>query len=168
MTSGDVARIAAHTGASGFTHRTRPTDPAYFEHDPDDPNWVRYTIAPDGTRQVLKKQDGREAGAGGVHGRAGDCTFLGKAGCVLPEEVRPLVCRLYPFMYTERGLDGVDESYCPTEMFFPKEQRGDGAPGRARMTMLTVLRMDPADGERWRGMLYGELRGDLAAREGGG
>ena len=36
----------------------------------------------------------------------GDCTFLGAAGCVLPEEVRPLVCRLYPFEYTHRGILG--------------------------------------------------------------
>jgi Fe-S-cluster containining protein len=171
VTTGDVARIAAHTNLSGFTQRTRPTDPAYLEPDPDDPNWGRYTIAADGTRRVLVRQDGVNPGASGHRGGAGDCTFLGPAGCVLPEDVRPLVCRLYPFMYTERGLDrpdsesgGLDESWCPTHLFFDAGRRALPAsnlpPGTPRTTMLTVLRMDPQQAEAWRAMLYAELRAD--------
>lgn len=174
VTSGDVARIAAHTGRTDFTHRTPPSDPSYAEADPDDPNWVRYTIAPDGTRRVLRKQDGQTPGAGGRRGDAGDCTFLGEAGCVLPVEVRPLVCRLYPFMYNEQRLEGpgdesggLDESYCPTRLFFDASRRALPAsnlpPGTPRTTMLTVLQMDPKDGERWRAKLYEELREDREA-----
>jgi Fe-S-cluster containining protein len=175
VTSGDVARIAERVGRSDFTRRTRPSDPAYLEADPDDPNWVRYTLAPDGTRLVLAKQDGLQPGHSGHRGQAGDCTFLGPAGCALPEGVRPLVCRLYPFMYTERGLDGpesasggLDESWCPTHLFFDADRRAlpmsTLPPGTPRTTMLTVLRMDPVEGERWRGMLYEELRRDFVAR----
>lgn len=170
VTTGDLARIAAHTGHADVAHRTRPTDPSYLEHDPDDPNWTAYTIAPDGTRRVLKKQDGVHAGLSGHRGQAGDCAFLGPAGCALPEEVRPLVCRLYPFMYTERGLDGeadesegVDESYCPTHLFFTAQERRP-TDGRPRVTMLTVLKMDPRDAERWRRQLYDELRADHDAQ----
>lgn len=136
VTFGDVARIQGHTGRpDDFTEYRAPVDPSYLDQDEDDPNWLRYTIRSDGTRHVLKRQPG------------GDCTFLGPQGCILPEEVRPLVCRLYPFMYNEQGLTGSDEGYCPVERVAP--------PG---VTMLTVLGMSPADGERWRSMLYDELR----------
>lgn len=171
VTSGDVARIAAHTGGTGFSHRAPPIDPAVLEFIPEDPNWLRYTVAPDGTRHVLKKQDGATPGAAGRVGQAGDCTFLGAAGCVLPTEVRPLVCRLYPFMFNEQRMEGpedqsrgIDESYCPTSRFFDAQRRALPAsnlpPGTPRTTMLTVLRMDPRDGERWRATLYEELRRD--------
>lgn len=176
VTSGDVRRIAAHTGLDGFHHHARPIDQAVLEHVDSDPNWVRYTVAPDGTRHVLKKQDGIHPGASGHRGQAGDCTFLGPQGCVLPIETRPFVCRLYPFMYNEWRMEGpgdeskgIDESYCPTGMFFDRERRALPAsnlqPGTPRVTMLTVLKMDPRDGERWRAGLYEELRAD---REGQG
>lgn len=138
VTAGDRARIARHTGLADFTSRKAPARPAYAQDDPDDPNWKRWTIAPDGTRTVLQRRPD------------GDCTFLGSSGCTLPEEVRPLVCRLYPWSYTERGMTGLDDEYCPKEALLPPH--GPGA------TMLTVLRMDPAAGERWRQMLYRELQ----------
>lgn len=163
LTTGDVARIAAHTGREDFFHRARPLDPDAAAPDPHDPNWVRYTVAEDGTRRVLRCRDGAGPGHTWHPGRPGDCTFLGPGGCVLPEAVRPLVCRLYPFMYSERGLDrpadpsgGVDESYCPTWMF-RADHRAGGHP-----TMLTVLGMDPRVAEGWRAQLYEELRNDAA------
>jgi hypothetical protein len=78
-------------------------------------------------------------------------------------------------MYTERGLDGpdsesagLDESWCPTHLFFDAGRRALPAsalaPGTPRTTMLTVLRMDPAKAETWRATLYAELRADHAAR----
>lgn len=140
VTSGDIARIAAHTGRQDFWSLRAPVDPSYSEPDPDDPNWAAYTTDDRGRRRMLLKQPG------------GDCSFLGPHGCVLPTEVRPIVCRLYPFAYTERGLDGIDDGYCPTETLIPRTQPG--------ATMLTVLGMDPRDGERWRTALYSELRAD--------
>jgi len=176
VTSGDVARIAAHTGRLDFAHRAAPLDPSYSDPDPDDPNWVRYTIAQDGTRHVLRKQDAQSPGVGGHPGQPGDCTFLGPAGCVLPTPVRPLVCRLYPFMYNEHRLEGpadesggLDETYCPTHLFLDADRRALPAstlhPGTPNTTMLTVLQMDPRDGERWRATLYEELRADHDARK---
>ena len=138
VTDGDIHRIAAHTtaAAADFVEFRAPADPAYLEPD-DDTNWLRYTVEPDGTRRVLRRREG------------GDCTFLGEAGCVLPLEVRPLVCRLYPYSYTERGIDGYDDDYCPTALLAP--------PGSG-LTMLTVLGMRIDDGRRWHTMLYAELR----------
>lgn len=135
LTEGDLARIARHTGGPEFWERRTPTDPSYTEPDPDDPNWQRWTVEPDGTRRVLRRLP------------AGDCTFLGKDGCTLPGDVRPLVCRLYPWRYTEKGIDGIDDGYCPTARVAP--------PGR---TMIQALDMDAAEGLRWHRMLYEELR----------
>ena len=137
VTDGDIARIHAHTGAEDFWEPRLPASPDYAQHDPDDPNWLAYTIEPDGTRRVLKRSD--------EHG----CTFLGEHGCRLPESVRPLVCRLYPFAYTERGIEGEDSDYCPTGVLAP--------PGSG-LTMLRVLNMSEADGRRWHRELYDELR----------
>lgn len=141
VTDGDVARITAHTGRRDFAAFRAPSDPDYLVTDPGDPNWVGWTIRADGTRHVLHKQAN------------GDCTFLGEQGCVLPEATRPLVCRLYPYNYTERGLIVESSHYCPTALLAPR-----GEP------MADVLGMNAVDAERWRKQLYDELRADAARR----
>lgn len=143
VTRGDVDRIAGHTGKTDFWDVRRPLEASYLEEDPEDPNWLAYTTDDQGRRRMLRRKPG------------GDCTFLGEAGCVLPLETRPLVCRLYPFAYTERGLSGEDVDYCPTGVLLPADRPG--------LTMLTVLGMAPVDGERWRGQLYAELRAERGA-----
>lgn len=138
LTRGDVARIRAHGVTAAFHEYRAPADPAYTEPDPEDPDWVRWTVRPDGTRRMLA--------------RPGDaCTFLGPTGCVLPTEVRPLVCRIYPFTYTAAGLAGEAPDYCPTTVLAPR-----GEP------MSQVLDMTAAEAEEWRGQLYRELRADAA------
>jgi Fe-S-cluster containining protein len=77
----------------------------------------------------------------------GDCVFLGAQGCVLTSASRPLVCRLYPHDYHEGGLDGIDDSYCPTAHLSP-----DGRP------MTEVLDVSQEDAIHWHRMLYQELR----------
>ncbi|MCA9290212.1 MAG: YkgJ family cysteine cluster protein, partial [Phycisphaerales bacterium] len=102
--------------------------------------WHRLTFDPSGRRRVLRRRPN------------GDCTFLGPSGCVLDEETRPLVCRLYPHAYTERGLDGESDHYCPTERL--------RSPDDPNATMLTILRMEPEAARRWHRMLYAELHAD--------
>ncbi len=92
LTRADVERIATHTGlgtrrfvaeeylteeeSAGYEAR-RPLYRGYFRRGP-----VRLTLAT----------------------RAGACVFHEKGrGCVLPGDVRPVACRLYPF---ERWPDG--------------------------------------------------------------
>lgn len=140
VTAGDVARIARRTGRAEFVENRAPADPEYLEHDADDPDWRRLTVRSDGARRVLKRRE------------SGDCVFLGAEGCTLGTEVRPLVCRLYPWAYTEAGLTGEDSEYCPVEAL-----RAVGKDGRGT-TMLTILKMDRVDAERWRRRLYEELR----------
>ncbi|MDX2115803.1 MAG: YkgJ family cysteine cluster protein [Planctomycetota bacterium] len=142
VTPGDIDRIARHTSRTDFWERSPVADAAYLDQD-DDPIWIRATVAPDGTRRVLKRSNQ-------------GCTFLGRAGCVLPTDVRPLVCRLYPFSYTERGIDGELPDYCPTSVLAP--------PGSG-LTMITVLGMTRDEGDRWHAQLYAELRADLEARQ---
>ena len=138
LTEGDVVRIQAHGASSAFVEFRAPSDPAYTELDPADPDWVRLTVRPDGTRRMLTRPDDA-------------CTFLGPQGCVLPTDVRPLVCRIYPFTYTERGLAGESPDYCPTAVLAPR-----GEP------MAQVLDMTAAEAEQWRCQLYAELRADAA------
>ena len=139
VTLGDVARIAEHSGRSDFHERRSPADSEYLDDDEDDPIWRRATVASDGTRRVLRRKAN------------GDCTFLGEAGCVLPEGVRPLVCRLYPYDYTESGMKGETAGYCPREELAP--------PGGS---MIRLLGIGLSDAERWRRELYRELRSEVA------
>jgi D-alanine-D-alanine ligase len=135
LTRGDLARVSAATGRADFFEFRAPSDPVYGAVDPSDPHWAAWTVRADGTRRVLTRQ------------RNGDCTFLGVEGCTMTEEQRPLVCRLYPFTYTEQRITGVDSDYCPSKLLAP---RGE--------SMVDVLGMSAASAERWRRMLYDELR----------
>jgi Fe-S-cluster containining protein len=131
-TLGDVRRMEEYTGQTGFTEFRAPKNPAYADQD-DDPIWRDNVFRPDGTRRVVKKQAN------------GDCTFLGAAGCILPLETRPLICRIYPFDYTAEGiLDELSEG-CPTELLRP----GQG--------LIEALDMNRTDAERWHRQLYDEL-----------
>ncbi len=132
VTAGDRERIAEHTGRTDFWADRVPTNPAYAAQD-DDPNWLAWAFNADGSRPTLNRRE------------SGDCGFLTPTGCSLPMEVRPLVCRLYPYTYTERGIDGVSDE-CPREVIPP----GDN--------ILNVLDMRRADADRWHDMLYAELR----------
>src|SRR5438132_1701662 len=107
VTPGDVERIALYTARHDFHEYCAPDHATYEDHD-DDPAWRDSVFRPDGTRRVLKKQAG------------GDCTFLGPRGCTLPLEVRPLVCRIYPFEYDEGGIkDDELAPGCPLELLRP-------------------------------------------------
>jgi Fe-S-cluster containining protein len=137
-TLGDVRRIEEYTRTTGFTEFRAPSNPAYGDQD-DDPIWRDNVFRPDGTRRVVKKQAN------------GDCTLLGPAGCILPLETRPLICRIYPFDYTAEGLLDELADGCPIELLRP----GQG--------LIEALAMNRADAERWRQQLYDELqREDLS------
>ena len=138
-TTNDVERIRSHIGHGDFTEYRGVSDPVYLDQD-DDPLWRDAVFGDGDTRRVLKKQEN------------GDCTFLGEAGCTLPLEIRPLVCRIFPFDYTEAGLRDELAGGCPTYLLPP----GVG--------LVTALDMHRADAQRWHAQLYGDLREELAAR----
>ena len=142
LTVGDRARLARHVGHDHFWQRQAPADPDDADFDPDDPNWQGWTVAADGSRAILKHV---VAGAG-----EGDCVFLGAAGCVLAEEVRPLICRLYPYDYDESGRLTVAANHCPTTILL--------ADAPAGTTMADLLDMPREKAEGLRARLYEELR----------
>ena len=132
-TPGDVQRIEQHIGRSDFYEFRQPANPLYADQD-DDPIWRDNVFEADGSRRVLRKQAN------------GDCTFLGSAGCVLPLEVRPLVCRIYPFDYTADGLVDELSEGCPLELLRPGQK------------LIEALDMNRVDAERWRSQLYAEIQ----------
>lgn len=133
VTRHDVRRIEQHVGHSDFYEYEKPHDPVY-ENQHDDPIWMEKAFRPDGSRRVLKHQAGNT-----------DCTFLGTQGCVLPTEVRPLICRIYPFDFTAEGLKPEPAACCPRELLDPGE------------TVFDAVRTSPEDARRWHAMLYQEL-----------
>lgn len=141
ITPGDVARIAAHLGRTDFYEFRQPSDPVYMQQD-DDPIWpvLVYKNA-DGTRRLLKRRTN------------GDCQFLGEQGCQLPADVRPLLCRLYPYDFNERGIVPTLAKGCPLELL---------APGQS---LLQELRMNYNDAEAWHRQLYAELPLELTAND---
>jgi Fe-S-cluster containining protein len=133
VTLGDVRRIAAHTGQTDFHEFRLPDNPSYADQD-DDPLWRDNVFQPDGSRRVLLRRPD------------GDCTFLGQAGCVLPLEVRPLVCRLYPFEYTADGITDDLSTGCPLELLAPGQH------------LIAALDMHIEDARRWQKQLYAEIQ----------
>ena len=132
LTPGDVERIAEHTGRHDF-HEFRGSDkPDYADQD-DDPVWRDHVFRPDGTRRVLRREP------------HGDCTFLGADGCRLPLEVRPLICRIYPYDYDHRGLLNELAPGCPLELLPP------------RQSLTVALGMHREDAEGWHRQLYAEI-----------
>lgn len=131
VTPADVRRIEDHTGRSAFFDFRLPVDPVYLDQG-DDPTWNRHVFRGDGTRRTLLQQEN------------GDCTFLTHQGCGLPLEVRPLVCRLYPYHYNDTGIVSLAQG-CPTALLKDGE------------TILTALDMNRRQAEGWHALLYREL-----------
>jgi|JI10StandDraft_1071094.scaffolds.fasta_scaffold181542_2 Fe-S-cluster containining protein len=127
----DKQRIAEYTGRTDFY--TFVVAEGDWAPGDDDPPWRDLAFRPDGSRRILARR------------ADGDCTFLGSAGCTLPMETRPLICRLYPFDYDHQGLRPQLSHHCPTQLMKPGE------------TLLGALDMTREVAERWRAQLYREL-----------
>lgn len=138
VSNSDLKRIVDHTGTADFFEMRVPQSSAYLDQD-DDPNWNLYTLQLDGARKVLR------------HAQPGICWFLTETGCLLPEPVRPLVCRLHPIEFTEEKITGLSPE-CPAEHLPAGE------------SLLVNLEMDLDRAETWRQQLYAELRAELLLR----
>ncbi|MHB0959554.1 MAG: YkgJ family cysteine cluster protein [Pirellulaceae bacterium] len=139
VTLGDVQRIQ-HYGARKEFHEFRaPENPDYLDQD-NDPLWRDHTCREDGMRRVLLRAPN------------GDCTFLGPHGCQLPLDVRPLVCRLYPYDYTADGILEQPAPGCPLDLLPP------GIP------LMQALHMPLAEAQKWHQQLYREIQCEEAAQ----
>ncbi|MDR2392001.1 MAG: YkgJ family cysteine cluster protein [Planctomycetota bacterium] len=134
LTVGDVRRIArAINAASGFFEEVAAADPNYLTGDGIDPVWNRI-FDRKGYRRILAFQ------------AEGKCFFLGTNGCRLSLEIRPLVCRLYPYDYNHIAIKGVYGHRCP------EPERNSPA------LILACLSMNREKAESWRQKLYAEIR----------
>ncbi len=140
ITPGDVRRVTEHTGRGDFFEYLRPQDPIYLDQD-DDPLWRDRVFQSDGTRRILCRQP------------SGDCVFLGTRGCTLPLEVRPLVCRLYPYDYTEQGILPRPAAGCPVQLLEPREP------------LMVALNMPLLQAQGWHAQLYQEIRQEESSRQ---
>ena len=139
ITKGDLDRIKAFCAREDFYEFRRPTDPAYADND-DDPVWSAFVFKSDGTRRVLKKT-------------TTGCSFLKVDGCSLPLDIRPLVCRLYPYDYNSNGLYEKFAEGCPTGLLI------------AGQTLDKCLGMNPSDAQAWHQTLYAEIMLEKEADE---
>lgn len=141
LTLGDVERIrqALPEAASDFTEYIAPIEEDCGPEAEADPVWSRIYDA-DNRRRVI------------AHNRKGDCCFLTPKGCRLPEDTRPLVCRLYPYEYNDVTIKGVNGHRCP-------------APDRDNPALLLAfLGMNRDAAEQWRKTLYREIREEFPDR----
>ena len=135
VTVADIGRIFNYTGKKNFHEFRTPSDPGYLDQD-DDPTWAQHAISPDGTRRVLKLT------------YSGDCVFLSSAGCVLPMDIRPLVCRLFPFEYNEQGIHDQMANDCPVHLL----------DGNEPLSIALDMNRDTAN--QWHRNLYNEILED--------
>lgn len=133
VTLGDLRRLSAAAGDGEFVEYAPPACEDYLCGIEYDAAWSRI-FGPDGRRRVL------------AHLPGGDCRFLTRSGCSLPEPARPLVCRLYPFDYNEKTIKGVHGHLCP------RPEAGNGP------LLLALLAMNREKAEEWRKTLYREIR----------
>ena len=134
LTTGDLERISGFLGDHDFfTFET----PVPEEFSPDyDPTWLPMILGSDTQVRVLKRTPEK------------NCSLLTPTGCRLPFDRRPLICRLYPYTYTEQGILGVDAA-CPISR---EKEWG---------TVLEHLDMPTARATQWLTQLYAEVRGSV-------
>ncbi|MBU2628293.1 MAG: YkgJ family cysteine cluster protein [Proteobacteria bacterium] len=139
LTTGDIQRISEVLGHTDFFTFEPPVleeiEPGY------DPNWLSLIMGSQGMVRVLKRTEQR------------NCALLTKNGCSLPYDCRPLICRLYPYTYTEQGILGIDQA-CPIS------QGKDWGP------VLDQLDMPENKAKQWLALLYAEVREEIALRHG--
>lgn len=133
VTRGDCRRIAGHTGRVDF-FEYHPCNIDAYADQADDPLWQRHVFRSDGTRRILKRHVD------------GDCRFLTQNGCCLPLTVRPLICRLYPHLYTAAGISGIWDSECLATRINP-----------AAVIETEIAGVGQSEAAQWHHMLYEEI-----------
>lgn len=132
ITKGDVDRIHKYTNQDEFYTFVIPKDELYQGQD-DDPIWKENVFRSDGSRRILNRLDNS------------NCLFFGSNGCLLPMEVRPLLCRLFPLSFDSDGLFPELFEYCPTFLLRDNEK------------LLDVIGVNYQDAFKWHNILYKEI-----------
>lgn len=136
VTIGDLVRISDY-----YLHSTSFWEYRLCHYRPDQNDLLwNVLFRSDNAARMLKVRDD------------GHCVMLKDAtGCILPMDVRPLVCRLYPYdQFTEQGLEDFpdpENSDCPKE--FSKHLEDN---------LADIIGVQRNDAVRWHKQLYDELR----------
>jgi len=140
LTDNDIKRIAPleitekiAVKIGGFYERRFPADYDYGQDE--DPNWDSYTLDSDRKMQLMKKN------------QHGNCVFLGDAGCKLELEMRPVICRIYPFYYNEEKILELDPYKCPSGIVINDDR-----------WLRENLGVDKTMADQWRAQFYKELK----------
>jgi Fe-S-cluster containining protein len=141
VTFGDCERIRRHSGISDF-HEYRGCSLAAYADQDDDPVWRQHVFRGDGSRRVLKRL------------ADGDCLFLRPSGCTLPLTARPLICRLYPHLYSAAGISGIWDSECPATRIQANPLIEQGIAG-----------IQWQEAVQWHRMLYNEILWEASINE---
>jgi len=131
LTTGDIQRVSDFLGHQNFFTLEPPVPE---EINPEyDPQWLPLIMESMGRVRVLKRTAEK------------NCSMLTENGCQLPYDCRPLICRLYPYTYTEEGIVGIGAS-CPIS-----REKDWGA-------ILEQLDMPADKARQWLCLLYTEVR----------
>ncbi len=133
VTKGDCERIIRCCSMSDF-HEYRGCSHLDYADQGNDPMWRQYVFRADGSRRVLKRL------------ADGNCLFLGASGCSLPLTARPLVCRLYPHLYSAGGIAVEWDGECPAA-------RTKAGP----LLEKGIAGVQWQQAVQWHRMLYGEI-----------
>jgi Fe-S-cluster containining protein len=133
LTRGDIERIAKVCPAEDF-FRLAPLT-ADYEDGGGDPDWNPAILNADGTRRIIRQKPN------------GDCCFLTPSGCRLSSDVRPLLCRIYPYDFRQSGLCGISHS-CPV------------AAEPNWLHVLEASEMKQANARDWVARLYEEIHAE--------
>jgi len=133
ITRGDCLRIFDHTHNKRFYEYRSCGDPAYADQS-DDPIWDKYVFRSDGSRRVLRRKEN------------GDCALLTASGCSLPINVRPLVCRLFPYQYSAAGISEGWDPECRAAATTP-----------VHVVENNIAGIQRCDATQWHQLLYNEV-----------
>lgn len=132
VTTGDIMRIKAFTGWEHVFEYRSPADPSYLDQS-DDPVWAAHVFQNRVSRRVLCRDS------------FFNCLFLKDSGCMLPLDVRPLVCRLHPYQYTAEGIKQTLAPGCPHGLVTPGQ------------TLEKELNLSRTTAGEWHRRLYAEI-----------
>lgn len=115
LTERDITRISRFSGREDFfawepvEEELKDVYANPFCYEEDDHIYVKYLFNDQGCRPVLKKNSDHS------------CCLATPTGCSLPHDLRPLLCRIYPYDWNDRLEIWVDGGYCPERLFRNEE-----------------------------------------------
>lgn len=108
LTNADIERIATVTQLRDFYELRDVEGGSYSSpanYSKEEEIYIMNIFKKDGRRNVLK------------HKNNGKCVLLGDNGCIVSFDVRPLLCRIYPYDWNDNREIWLNPTYCPKELF---------------------------------------------------